>query len=421
MWRDHRYVVLALLLTAAVLWTQFVLFNWGLDAQAPGRYAPTGSDALDLVGRAELLAGEGGFSGALGDGQRMPGYPLFLSWFAGAFERPWLVALYVQTFLVSLTVPFAFLTLCVLLKSQGWALLGSALFALWIPFYGYSALAAETLCLFFYGLFCYQLARSLEAQSRLHLILIVVLAILVYLDPFLAALFIPLAAVLEYRKGGGGKGVTVLGPLLVVVALVLPWTIWISVKNGTLIPLTATSGRDLYLGTGVKSKVDTTGSVSIAPDLPSASAETLGLSDPGLVNAVEADTSGLSATAQNRIYRRAALSVWFDRPVKMISYGVAKLLHAFGFSFKHTRDSLLVSLLIVSLLASVVLWRRRRHREWCIFFWGVAVAVSLQAFIFFPDQQFKTVVFDFPALLIVVLGAVELLGGGAKTTVSDLA
>jgi hypothetical protein len=104
--------------------------------------------------------------------------------------------------------------------------------------------------------------------------------------------------------------------------------------------------------------------------------------------------------------------------MKMVSYGTAKALHAFGFSFRQARDPLVVSLLVVSLLSSVFLWRRGRHREWCIFLWVAAGVVALHAFIFFPDQQFKTVLFDFPALLVVVLGAVELLGGGAVDAVS---
>jgi len=422
MWRDHRYVVLALLLTAAVLWTQIVLFDWGPDNQAPDRHAPTGSDAVDFVGRAELLAGDGGFTAAFGDGRRMPGYPVFLSWFLGAFDQPWLVTRFVQAFLASLIVPFAFLTLWVLLKSQGWALVGSILFAVWIPFYIFSpSLTAESLTLFFYALFCYQLARSLESQSRMQLLLMVVLAILIYLRPLLAMLFIPLAAVLEYRKGGGVRGVTVMGPLLVVVTLVLPWSVWVSVKNGSFIPLTAESGYHLYVGTGVESRVDTTGTTSTAPDMTVVSAEALGLADRGLVSSVERETAGLSAATQDRLYGKVALTVWRERPVKMASYGVAKALHAFGFSFRHGRDAMAASQLVVSLLVSLLLWRRRLHREWCVFLWVVTAAVALQSFLFIPVQQFKTVAFDFPALLVVVLGTVALLRGSTGAAASDLA
>jgi len=415
LWRNHRYVVLALVLTAVVFWTQILLFGDGLDNRVLNSHAPTFPDAVRNVDRAVTLAGDGGFSGAFGDGRQMPGYPLFLSWFVGGFAQPFLVARFVQVFLASLIVPLAFLTLCILLKSQGWALLGTTLFALWVPFYYFSPiLSSETLSMFFYALLCYQLARSHRTQSRMHVLMMVVLAVLVYLESHLALLFIPIAAFVEYHRGGGGKGVTIVGPLAVLVLLLMPWTIWVSLKNQSFIPLSTSTGYELYLGTGVTSKVDTTGALSAG--MPEASAETLGLADPGLVSAVAQDTVGASGAAKSRIFRRTALGVWIERPFKMVSYGVAKVLHAYGFSFRHPRDSLIAALLVISLLTSLLLWTRRLHREWCVFFWVVAGVAALQAFLLIPNQRFKTVVFDFPAVLIVALGVVEMLrrGGGAQ-------
>jgi hypothetical protein len=415
-WRNRRYVVLALVLTAAVFWAQILLFDRGLDNQILNPHAPTFPDAVRSVDRAVTLAGEGGFSGAFADGRMMPGYPLFLSLCVSGFSQPLLVARFVQVFLASLIVPFAFLTLCLLFKSQGWALLGSVAFALWVPFYYFSPiLSAETLSMFYYALLCYQLARSHQTQSRMHLLMMVVLAVMVYLMPGLVLLFIPFAAVMEYRRGGGGKGVTVVGPLAVVVVLLLPWTIWVSVKNQAFVPLTTTSGYQLYFGTGVTAKVDTTGGSSRGRGMPAASAEALGLADAGLVSAVARDTVGASPVEKNRIFRRAALGVWVNRPGKMISYGAAKVLHAFGFSFRNARDSLLAALLAGSLLLSALLWSRRLHREWCVYLWVVTGVVALQAFVLVPSQRYKTVLFDFPAVLIVALGVVEMLRGGTGT------
>lgn len=417
MWRNHGYVVLALMLTAVVFWAQILLFGDVLDNETINRYSPESANVLDNVDRAQTLADGDGFTETFGDGRRMPGYPVFLVWFVGAFDQPFLVARFVQVFLVSFIVAFAFLTMCVLFKSQGWALLGSVLFAVWFPFYlGSPVLSPQTLALFFYALFCYQLSRPQQALSRMHMLSMVVLAVLVYLNPVLVLLFIPFAAVLEHRKGGGARGVTILGPLFALVVLILPWTIWVSVTNGTFIALTTSPGYSLYSGTGVTAKVDTMGVMRKTPDMPSESAETLMLADPGLAATVERDTVGVSAAGQNLMYTKTALGVWAKRPVKTISYGVAKVLHAFGFSFRHARDALSVVQLVVSLLVSVFLWRRRVRREWCVFFWVVGATVALQAFMFSPTQQFKTVVFDFPALLIVVLGAFEILGGGVGET-----
>jgi hypothetical protein len=412
MWRNQGYVVLALILTAAVFSAQVFLMEGGLNNQVVNRRAPTSADAIENARLARTIAGGGGFASALGDGRTMPAYPVFLSWFVGASSHPWLVARFVQTFLASLIVSLAFLTLCVLLKTQGWALAGSLLFAAWIPFYYFSpVLTPETLSLFFFALFCYQLARSEQTQSRMHPLAMVVLAVLVYLKAILALLFIPFAAALEYRRGGGGSGVTIVGPLAILVVLILPWSIWVSVKNRAFIPMTTTSGYNLYLGTGVTSKVDTSRAPAGAAGLPDESARTLGLSDPGMVSAVARDTVGVEPAAKDKIFRRAALALWMKRPGKTASYGLTKVFHAFGFSYRHGRDSLMTAQLAVSLLFSAFLWRRRLYRDWCVFFWVAIAVTALQAFVFLPDQRFKTVVFDFPALLIIALGVVELLRG----------
>jgi hypothetical protein len=420
MWRNHGYVALALLLTAVVFWAQILLFGDGLNNQVLNHYTPKSAHATDHVERAQELAGGGGFSEAFGDGRRMPGYPVFLSWFVGAFQHPFLVARFVQVFLASLIVAFAFLTMCDLFKSQGWALLGAVAFALWFPFYVHSlALSPETLSLFFFALFCYLLARPQLVDSRMHLPSMMVLAVLVYLNPVLALLFVPFAAVLEYRRGGGGTGVTIMGPLVVLVVLILPWTIWVSVKNDTFIPLTTSTGYNLYAGTGVTSRVDTTSATWKTPDMPRASVETLQLADAGLVAAVQRDTVGVSPAGQNLAYARTALGVWTKRPGKTTSYGVSKVLHAFGFSFRHTRDTLMVVQLVLSMFVSAFLWRRRLHREWCVFFWVVAATAALEAFLFVPSQRFKSVIFDLPALLIVVLGLVEWMRGTAAATAPE--
>jgi hypothetical protein len=71
----------------------------------------------------------------------------------------------------------------------------------------------------------------------------------------------------------------------------------------------------------------------------------------------------------------------------------------------------MVAQLVVSLLLSLFLWRRKLHREWCVFMWGAALVVALEAFVFVPEPQFRTLVFDFPALVVTVAGVAALVRG----------
>jgi hypothetical protein len=409
-WRSSGFVVLALFLTAAVFGAQVAFLGDAPDGDTLVRPSPEPSESPDDVGRAEALAGGKGFKTVFGDGRGMPGYPVILSWFIGAFGQPLLAARFFQLFLAALVVPFAFLVLNLLLRSQGWALAGSLVFAAWVPFYHHApVLTAYPLCLSLYALFCYQLARPQQAYDRSHFLPMVVLAVLVYFKSAMALVFVPFALVIGLRRGGGARGVTVLGPLAIVIVLLLPWSIWVSVRNGDFIPLTTSSGYRMYIGTGVTAAPDTSGTAVL--DLPSSSAETNGLGDPGLVAAVGRETAGLEAAARNRVYRRNALNVWVSRPLKTASYGAAKVFHSFGFSFRHARDSLMVVQLVVSLLLSLFLWRRRLHREWCVFMWGAALVVALDAFVFVPEPLFRTLLFDFPALVVSVAGVAALVRG----------
>ena len=121
MWRFSWIVVLALLLTASVFGVQVVFLGDAPDDDTLVRPSLEPSEFPDDVLRAEALAGGKGFKAVFGDGRGMPGYPVILSWFIGAFGQPFLAARFVQLFLAALVVPFAFLIMNLLLRSQGWA------------------------------------------------------------------------------------------------------------------------------------------------------------------------------------------------------------------------------------------------------------------------------------------------------------
>ena len=95
-----------------------------------------------------------------------------------------------------------------------------------------------------------------------------------------------------------------------------------------------------------------------------------------------------------------------------MSHGISKVLHCFGFSFRHLRDALFVVHFVAAMFLSVYLWRRELYREWCVFLWAVVGITALQAFVFLPNQRFKTILFDYPAILVAVLGLVELFRSG---------
>jgi hypothetical protein len=99
-----------------------------------------------------------------------------------------------------------------------------------------------------------------------------------------------------------------------------------------------------------------------------------------------------------------ALRRWFQKPLPTFIYCSAKVLHAFGFSFRDIRDAILAIFTIISLMACTFILRIREYRPWCVFFLSVAFITALQAFLTEPDQRLKTVFFDLPAVITIAIG-----------------
>src|SRR5690606_21196295 len=91
---------------------------------------------------------------------------------------------------------------------------------------------------------------------------------------------------------------------------------------------------------------------------------------------------------------RKARAIWAERPVASMLHGGAKVLHAFGFSLRGTRDALLALFTLSAMAAAAGLWRIRKHRPWALFLGLSMLGVSLQAFAWLPNQRLKTVLFD---------------------------
>ena len=186
--------------------------------------------------------------------------------------------------------------------------------------------------------------------------------------------------------------------------MLIPWAIFLSVMNNNLILLSTTSGLNLYLGTGVD--------IDLKEDpnsLMSLTARKLNLRDEQIITQTEQNVKNMTKQEEN-VYRSAvAKEIWLSRPINTLVYSLSKVFHGFGFSLRDSRDLLLVILFISSVVFSLYLWISRNHREWCLFFWAILLVISFQMFIYLPNQRFKTVIFDLPAIMIAIIGMFQFL------------
>ena len=80
-----------------------------------------------------------------------------------------------------------------------------------------------------------------------------------------------------------------------------------------------------------------------------------------------------------------------------------------GFSFRGAKDAALALFSILSAFSAVLLWRRGLYRKWRVFYALCVLMLFLQTFLFLYKQRFRVVLFDLPALLIIVLAIKALL------------
>jgi len=361
--------------------------------------------------RAEGLARGDGFGEVFSDGIRMPGYPVFLSFFVEFFGRPAAAVRIAQILLSSSLILMCWMILSSLTRSAAAGLAGAFLCALWLPFYYFSpVLYAESLCIVLIGLLLLTLS-GFDPQRPVRSLIIpsVLTAVLIYMKPnnillLPALLFLPIgmAAGKGFRTCAG----LFITPVLIVIVLLAPWTLFMSRCQQSPVMLTTHGGWNLFLGSGGGNSY--THAVHQG-SLPTWAWTYLDLHDAEDSNDTYGTIPSDMRAAADRTYRNKALARWKQQPLKLTVYGASKILHVFGFSFRGPRDLIVMLHFLISMGFSILLWKHRKWREWSLLLWAITFIVAAQAFIFLGELRFKTVLFDFPALVVSVLGLFVLL------------
>ena len=240
-------LIIALLLIPA-LGANVLICRSGLNDRPINSYSPFSGDALEYTDLAQKLEVGMPFSLVFSNAYRLPGYPTFLALCARISESPWLLARLIQIFLGSLVVVlFGSLVLHI---TSDWRIIyiGMATAIIWQPLHYFGAiLYPEALSIFFLALLMFILGKF----SHYSIGMIVagsILAMMVYLKPNHILFVVPvigyvMASGREYRAKALLVAITVF-------ALIAPWSVFASVNNGRLIPLSTTQGYNLLIGSG---------------------------------------------------------------------------------------------------------------------------------------------------------------------------
>jgi hypothetical protein len=390
--------LIIVVLTVAHALVLSLVFNPYLDNQPVNQYSSQRGDAYDYIERAQILANSGSFSDAFRDRYRMPGYPLFLSIFFRMTEEPLRVARIAQVLLSSLVLPLSY----VVLRCGGLgiipALCSCAMFGLWPPIYYFAPiLLPESLSITLIAALLATLSiASIRATFVAVLGVAALVAFLTYLKPNHLLMLLPCLAFLGCLGVPRPKRLVVsAGIVALLMVAIAPWFMFLSTETATLMPLTNAQGKNLLQGTGAAVE-------PISDALHDRVARALSLYDPQAQAIYEGtgDQRQLAGIQEDMGFR-----IWRARPVATALYGLAKCGHTLGFSLRDPRDVLNAFLSMASFASAILLVSRRqpRIRPWVAYYFTTLAVVLGQAFLFLPNQRFKVVTFDFPAMIIAAL------------------
>jgi len=406
--RRKRWLLAVL---AAHLALRLSLCWGGLHNEVVAEGSATGPDSQEYAELGMAIAMGSGLDQLVEHGRRMPGYPALLSIFARHCESPWVIVRIAQLLMSSALILVAGSIAWRLTSSASAEIFAGVLAAIWPPLHYFAmSLLPETASILVGG-FLLLIAAGLDRQRRgrchpVFLGLLVVAA--TYLKPNQILFVIPALIVLlansRYSSAWDRTKRTVTF-LAVLVFLLLPWSMAVSRAHGGFVPLTTTLGRNLFLGAGAGAAADDGSTektlfATMGKRLRLVSTENVAVAFSRSVEFSDAETS--------RFLSREASQVWSSRPLAASFYGLAKVGHTFGLSGRDPRDWGTILLTIGALAASIQAWRVHRWRSFVLVFWSSTVVATVQSFVFLPNQRFRVILFDLPALAI--LAAVAWLG-----------
>ncbi|OCT16078.1 hypothetical protein A8709_10730 [Paenibacillus pectinilyticus] len=367
---------------------------------------PTDGDGVNYISRASNFTD---FANVFGDGFRLPGYP-FVIWFLGLLSGKSLLFIrIIQVILTSSLIIISFFILLKLTRSKFFSLFGGIIVGSWLPLYVFSKeIYAESISLFLIALLILIIIDINTNNYLLKSILIsILIALLTYLKPNQIMILLPTCIYCVYKLKNWStikKHLQFTIGLLMI--LIMPWTIFISVTNSSFIPLSTNQGLVLYQGAGGSDGIEyytLSDKVRKYFNLNNTDLNVYEVLSQYNEKIDPEHNDHKKAVTYNKMFQSKAIELWKERPLEEVILGFAKVLHGFGFSLRGLKDIVLALFSLTSILTSIILWRTRKHRDFILLFWMLIFIFSFQAFLYQGDQRFKTILFDLPAILILLL------------------
>ena len=383
--RNFLYVYSTPILMLLSIILQIIIVGKYIDDSILNGYSPQAADAIDYSERAKNWR-YFGFNSAFQDTYRMPGYPFLI--LIIDFISPlntYLTVRIIQGVMLAISVGLLNAALSLYVRKEI-AIVTSAFFLLLPLWHFVPILIAESFSAFVITLTLILLLRWKKQDSEIQIVVAVsiLIAACVYLKPN-QILILPIVLIIILFSDVKNKFKASIAVTSLVFLLLAPWLIFANLSQPKLNGLTATSGTNLYIGTGMVLSYDN--------GVLSKSALRWKVDPQNNPDDLISFKGNESEVEKNSIYTEKALEIWKKRPLRQLGYGIEKILIAFSFKVNSVFDSLLGILNIFTIFAAMSLTRNRELRGWGLASISCVVFLALQALAFQADRRFVVSIF----------------------------
>jgi len=389
------------------------------------------------IAPAYILGNENDFIRSLGNAYRLPMYVIFQSFFVKFFENPIASIKIAQIILSSLLIPLSFSISRHLSRSDNTSLFVSVVVALWLPLHVYSLnLTGETFSIFLYAILVLLMVKYFRSREDRYLYFIgLVLGLMTLTKSNQILLLISLFIMLLYLHKNLIKSLILITKTSFIVLLIIaPWSYFISTHNNTVI-LTSVLGpqafvrynglrdqpKNTILGKTIAkynlhNEADTKKFNSVYKTRPNPCTDIV---VKYLLNNKKhsrekdvylgkkecydwSDQSELINSSKNGVME-IYYKQWSDRTLGSAMYGIAKVAHAFGASFRGLKDYMSLLLFAASFIGAFLLWKKNLYRDFVMLYWASLMTFSINAFLLMGFIRYRVIFFDLVAVIIIGL------------------
>jgi Dolichyl-phosphate-mannose-protein mannosyltransferase len=386
--------------------TLVVLFGKYIDGNVTSALHPFFGDSKEYIDAAELWIQTGDFAQTFSSGWRLPGYPFFILIvykIAGLLNcHPLLLVRIFQLILCAFIPYFSYKGILNFSKSPKAAFLGALIICFYYPFYYFSVLiSAESISIFLISILLWQISFIAVKEIKLKDLFFIGLsiALLTYMKPNHILFSVPVGILLITKSDFFSVRIfrSIVKPLtlaLIIIAMLLPWVVFISNQNKMFIPLATTSGVDMVIGAGVPMNRNN-------PDVTSLTYKFEKKYNLIADTVLMQDQDGLSVAERNNAFQSDAIAIWKSRPWLTFKYALVKIAHSMGLGFRGAKDYFSF-MLIFSVLGILICSKkfRKENKHLAILTGVLFLLLCLQTFVYFGDMRLRILLFDMPVIYI---------------------